>query len=47
MMQASQKALLNYNLGLEKPEAIGIFIEIENQMIAGHYNAAFLAANRI
>ena len=41
MMQASQKALLNYNLGLEKPEAIGIFIEIENQMIAGHYNKAF------
>lgn len=41
MMQASQKTLLDYNLGLEKPEAIGIFIEIENQMIDGHYNAAF------
>jgi len=41
MMKASQKTLLDYNLGLEKPEAIGIFIEIENQMIADHYNEAF------
>jgi hypothetical protein len=41
MMHASQKSLLDYNLSLEKPEAIGMFIEIENQMIAGHYNAAF------
>lgn len=41
MMQSSQKALLSYNLGLEKPEAIGVLIEIENQMIAGHYNEAF------
>ena len=41
MMQATQKALLEYNLGLPKPEAIGVIIEIENAMIAGHYTEAF------
>jgi hypothetical protein len=41
MMKASQQALLDYNLKLEKPNAIGILIEIENNMIAEHYNEAF------
>ncbi len=41
MMQATQKALMEYNLGLPKPEAIGVIIEIENTMIAGHYTEAF------
>lgn len=41
MMKASQQALLDYNLGLEKPESIGVLIEIENKMIAEHYNEAF------
>jgi len=41
MMQATQKALMDYNLGLPKPEAIGVLIEIENTMIAGHYTEAF------
>lgn len=41
MMQATQKALMDYNLGLPKPEAIGVIIEIENTMIAGHYTDAW------
>ena len=41
MMKASQQALLDYNLALENPSAIGILIEIENNMIAEHYNEAF------
>ncbi|HWS40874.1 MAG TPA: hypothetical protein VN247_06255 [Arenimonas sp.] len=41
MMKASQQALLDYNLKLEKPEAIGVLIEIENNFIATHYNEAF------
>jgi hypothetical protein len=41
MMKASQQALLDYNLKLAKPESIGILIEIENNLIASHYNEAF------
>jgi hypothetical protein len=41
MLQSSQNALLEYNQGLSKPEAIGIYMEIENRMIADHYNEAF------
>lgn len=41
MMKASQQALLDYNLTLDKPKAIGILIEIENNLIASHYNEAF------
>jgi hypothetical protein len=41
MMKASQQALLDYNLKLEKPESIGVLIEIENNMIATHYNEAY------
>lgn len=41
MLQLSQKALLEYNQTLAQPEAIGIYMEIENRMIADHYNEAF------
>lgn len=41
MLLASQKALLEYNLGLESPEAIGMLIEVENRMIASRFNEAF------
>lgn len=41
MLQCSQKALLEYNQSLPQPEAIGIYMEIENRMIAEHYDEAF------
>jgi hypothetical protein len=41
MMKASQQALHDYNLTLDKPKAIGILIEIENNLISSHYNEAF------
>lgn len=40
MMKASQQALHDYNLGLPEPEAIGMHIEVENDMIAKHYPQA-------
>jgi hypothetical protein len=40
MLQASQKALLEYNQGKEKPDAIGIIIEIENKKIHDRFNEA-------
>ncbi len=41
IMLESQKALHEFNLGLEKPESIGILIEIENELISTHYSQAF------
>ncbi len=40
MLQCSQKALLEYNQSLPQPEAIGIYMEIENRLIAEHFNEA-------
>ncbi len=43
MMRASQEALREYNLGLDKPEAIGILIEVESELLSTHYTEAFWA----
>jgi hypothetical protein len=40
MMKASQKTLLEYNLSLREPEAIGMHVEVENAMIAQQYPQA-------
>lgn len=40
MMKACQKALHEYVLGMDKPIAIGIIIEIENKMLREHYKQA-------
>jgi hypothetical protein len=40
MMKASQKTLHEYNLTLPEPEAIGIHVEVENEMLANHYQTA-------
>lgn len=44
IMQATQNALRDYNLGLAKPEAIGIIIEIESTYINQRYPEAFWPA---
>ena len=41
MMKASQKALHEYVLAMDKPIAIGIIIEIENKMLSEHFKQAF------
>ena len=41
MMKACQQALLEYNQGLDKPEAIGIILEIESKYIHERYPEAF------
>jgi hypothetical protein len=43
-MQATQTALRDYNLGLPKPEAIGIIVEIESTYINQRYPEAFWPA---
>lgn len=40
MLQASQKALLEYNQGKEKPDAIGVILEIEHKAIHARFNEA-------
>ena len=44
IMQATQQALRDYNLGLPKPEAIGIIVEIESAYINQRYPEAFWPA---
>lgn len=41
IMQATQQTLRDYNLGLPKPEAIGIIVEIESTYINQRYPEAF------
>ena len=41
MMKFCQNALLEYNLGLQKPEAIVIIIEIESTYVHERYHEAF------
>ena len=40
MLQASQKALLEHNQKKDKPDAIGIILEIENKAIHARFNEA-------
>ena len=46
IMQATQTALRDYNLGLPKPEAIGIIVEIESTYINQRYPEAFWDATK-
>lgn len=46
IMQATQKALRDYNLALPKPEAIGIIVEIESTYINQRYPEAFWEATK-
>lgn len=46
IMQATQTALRDYNLGLPKPEAIGIIVEIESTYINQRYPEAFWEATK-
>lgn len=40
ILRQSQQALNEYNLGLDKPEAIGVLLELENPMLSGRYTEA-------
>jgi hypothetical protein len=39
-LEASKKALQEYNLGLSKPLCLGMIIELENKALAAHRNEA-------
>jgi hypothetical protein len=39
-LEATKKALQDYNLGLSKPLCLGMIIELENKAIAAHRNEA-------
>ena len=46
MMRAAQQCLREYNLGLERPEAIGILLEVESPYVNKRYPTAFWPQTR-
>ena len=40
-LNQARQLLQEYNAGLEKPESLGVLLELENRFLATHYNRAY------